>query len=128
MSSGERAFVPATELLSDELLAKMSPGERQASLFVHHPGADGELQLFEVRLLPDAVVEAHAHAVDEVIVVVEGEIVFGRRRYGPGSSVLVPGMTLYSFRAGPDGLTFLNFRGTADTSLVTKEELRYLQG
>ncbi len=88
---------------------------------VHHPGREG-LQLFELRLDPGTRGESHAHIEDEIIVVVEGELRFGARTLGAGSSVMVPGGTLYAFVAGPDGCTFLNFRPRADSSYIPKSE------
>ena len=55
-------------------------------------------------------VGVHAHTEDEVIVVTRGEIVLGQRALGPGTVIAIAHATLYSFRTGPDGLTFLNFR------------------
>ena len=51
------------------------------------PGADDELQLFEVRGEPNLTVESHAHTEDEVIYVLEGELRFGRNVCTAGSSV-----------------------------------------
>jgi quercetin dioxygenase-like cupin family protein len=91
--------------------------------FSHHPGSDGEPRLFEVSFPPDAVTESHAHDVDEIIVVMEGEMRFGKQTYGVGSSVYIPKMTLYSFQAGPEGLRFLNFRtATSAVPHINKDE------
>ena len=88
---------------------------------VHHSSTDG-LQLFELRLAPGTRGESHAHVEDEIIVVVEGELRFGARTLGVGSSVMVPGGTLYAFQAGADGCRFLNFRPRADGSYIPKAE------
>ena len=87
------------------------------------PGGPEELQMVEVRLAPNREIAAHAHLEDEVIYVVEGEIRFGRRRCPAGSTVVVPKLQLYGFRAGPDGCRFLNFRSHADSGSMTKEQL-----
>jgi quercetin dioxygenase-like cupin family protein len=89
---------------------------------VHHPGGDDDLQMFEVRVPPGYVVEAHAHDEDEIIFVLEGEMVLGARVVKAGSSAMIPGKTLYGFSAGPDGLRFLNFRARRDTTFHTKEQ------
>jgi quercetin dioxygenase-like cupin family protein len=93
---------------------------------VHHHGGPGHgregLQLFELRLDPGTRGESHAHVEDEIIVVLEGQLRFGARTLDPGSSVMVPGGTLYAFVAGPDGCTFLNFRPRADSSYIPKSE------
>lgn len=109
MFRGRESPIPERELAS-------------TAVRVHHPGRDG-LQLFELRLDPGTRGEAHAHVEDEIIVVVEGELRFGARTLTAGSSVMVPGGTLYGFVAGPEGCTFLNFRPRADTTYITKAEL-----
>jgi hypothetical protein len=55
--------------------------------------------------------------------VLEGEMIVGARRLTAGCSVFIPGHTLYSFKAGPDGLRFLNFRPHKVSGLITEEEL-----
>jgi hypothetical protein len=71
---------------------------------------------------PNMKVDAHAHETDEIVVVAKGSVLFGKRAYGPGSSVMIPKMTLYSFQAGPAGLTFLNFRPTIDFGKISKDD------
>jgi quercetin dioxygenase-like cupin family protein len=85
---------------------------------------DGErLGLFEIHLEPGIEVASHAHSEDEIIVVTSGEIHVGRRVLGAGSSVYVEKETLYGFRAGPEGCTFLNFRGGARADYLPKHEV-----
>ena len=55
---------------------------------------DAEPQLFEAKYPANNKVEAHAHHVDEIVVITEGEIHFGKQVYGVGSSVFIPKMTL----------------------------------
>jgi quercetin dioxygenase-like cupin family protein len=88
-----------------------------------HPGGDDELQLFEATLPPSTEAESHAHLTDEIIYVVEGELVLGARTLGPGDSVFIGAETLYAFKAGPNGLRYLNFRGRRDDSHLSKEQL-----
>lgn len=52
----------------------------------------------------------HSHNEDEVIVVTKGEVVLGARNFGPGTAIAVARQTLYGFKAGSDGVTFINFR------------------
>jgi len=89
---------------------------------VHHSGTEGGLQLFELRLAPGTKGATHAHVEDEIIVVVEGELRFGAHVCTEGSSVMVPGGTLYGFEAGPVGCRFLNFRPRVDMTYITKDE------
>lgn len=103
--SGRETAIPVAELAATDVR-------------VHHSSEDG-LQLFELRLAPGTRGESHAHVEDEIIVVVEGELRFGAHTLDAGSSVMVPGGTLYGFEAGSDGCRFLNFRPRADGSYIT---------
>ena len=96
-------------------------GEEDAATRYRHPGHDGLPYLHESKLPPGLHIESHAHRTDEIIYVLEGEILLGSRVLGPGTSILVPGMTLYGFRAGPNGVRFLNYRGREDRSHLSKE-------
>jgi quercetin dioxygenase-like cupin family protein len=89
---------------------------------IHEEGATDTPQLLEARYLPNLTVDPHAHEHDEIIYVLEGELIVGSNRLGPGSSVFVPGNTLYSFRTGPNGLRFLNFRPSADNSHILAKD------
>ena len=98
------------------------PDDERSAARHPHPGSDTQLYLHEAQLPPNKQVASHAHRSDEIIYILDGEIHLGARVLGPGSSVFVPGMTLYAFRAGPKGVRFLNFRGRKDTTHLTKEE------
>lgn len=52
----------------------------------------------------------HSHSEDEIIFVIDGEIRLGNRLCGPGTALAIAADTLYSFTAGPQGLSFVNFR------------------
>ncbi len=99
-----------------------TPEELAGRTREHHLGSDVAPELFEVRFQPDTVVNSHAHLRDEIIFVVEGTLILGSRVLTPGSSVYVAANTLYSFRAGPEGVHFVNFRPTAGAGYVSKEE------
>jgi hypothetical protein len=58
----------------------------------------------------DFVVEPHYHSEDEIILVIGGEIVLGRRTYGRGTAIAIERNTVYGFQTGPRGLSFINFR------------------
>lgn len=112
---------PVADAVSPEDAAKMSRAEREADVRILHSAADG-LQLFEASIAPNEEISLHAHAEDEIIYVLEGEVLVGRKRLGPGASMFVAGNTLYGFRTGPEGARFLNFRGRSNTSFITREE------
>jgi hypothetical protein len=66
---------------------------------------------------PDAGVETavHSHSEDEVIFVRAGSIRLGNRLQGPGTALAIAANTKYGFLSGPDGLSFVNFRGASPT-------------
>lgn len=57
----------------------------------------------------------HSHSEDEVIFVHTGSIRLGNRVYGAGTALAIAADTIYGFHSGPDGLGFVNFRGTSPT-------------
>jgi hypothetical protein len=75
----------------------------------------------------DYEVPVHSHTEDEIIFVRAGGMRLGKRLYGPGTALAIRANTKYGFRAGPDGLSFVNFRATsprhvsADGAHVTDE-------
>lgn len=73
-------------------------------------GDEQEMELFEIRYTPNAVQPPHAHVEAEIMYVLEGELTFGNRTYGPGTAVHVPAMTLYAYKVGPEGALVANFR------------------
>ncbi|MCU1344897.1 MAG: cupin protein [Acidimicrobiia bacterium] len=91
-------------------------------LRMYFPGGPDDPQLFEVRVQPGGHTQAHAHDESEIIYVLSGDIEFGARSFPAGSAINVPGRTLYSFRAGPNGLRFLNFRGRRDFTFISKDD------
>jgi hypothetical protein len=65
--------------------------------------------------MADKETTVHSHSEDEVIFVHTGSIRLGRRIYGPGTALAVAADTKYGFHSGPDGLGFVNFRGSSPT-------------
>jgi len=55
-------------------------------------------------------VDLHSHTEDEVIFVLEGELLAGPRKLGPGSALSVAKNIVYSFTVGKGGLRFINYR------------------
>jgi mannose-6-phosphate isomerase-like protein (cupin superfamily) len=117
-------WVTGKDSMSEAQKAEMADDREieGAAKRVRHPGSQTAPQLFECRVGPNQVVDAHAHTLDEIIYVVSGSMQLGGRTLEPGASVHIPGRTLYSFSSGADGLHFLNFRGTADSTYFTKQQ------
>jgi len=116
-------FMKPAEVYPDSLKARLTDAEVADTAVRLHHGLPGKLQLFEINLEPGLEISTHAHADDEIVVVTAGELHFGRRVCGPGSSFFIPGNTLYGFRAGPEGCRYLNFRAQADSTYFTKEDI-----
>jgi hypothetical protein len=57
----------------------------------------------------------HSHSEDEIIFVTRGGLRLGNRTYGPGTAFAIAAHVKYGFHSGPDGLQFINFRGSSPT-------------
>jgi hypothetical protein len=90
---------------------------------VRHPGGADDLQLLEVRVNPNGHAEVHAHKQPEIMYVIEGEMSFGAQTIRAGDSVSISGLTLYQFKAGPNGVRFVNFRPREDNTFYTPAQL-----
>jgi hypothetical protein len=66
--------------------------------------------LLGVRYTPNAVIERHKHNVAQIVVVIEGELRQGSRRFGPGEGYYTPEGAAYAVKAGPGGVKVLEFR------------------
>jgi quercetin dioxygenase-like cupin family protein len=114
-----------------EILARgvsFTPEELAGRTREHHLGSETEPELVEVWFEPNTVVQPHAHHHDEIIYVVAGSLILGSRVLNPGSSVFIAGRTLYSFRAGPEGVRFANFRPRSGAGYLSKDEFMAQRG
>ena len=62
--------------------------------------------------VPGRKLPSHCHSEDEVIFITKGVMQVGRKALTPGTALAIDQNTAYKFEAGPDGLTFINFRST----------------
>ena len=106
----------------------LTPEELAGKSREHHHGSETEPELFEVKFPPNTVVNPHAHLYDEIIFVLGGQLILGSRVLEAGSSVFIAGETLYSFRAGPEGVHFVNFRPRSGASYLSKDEFMARRG
>jgi quercetin dioxygenase-like cupin family protein len=118
----------ASDRMTPEQPARFGDDEARALRRNYFPVDDAPLELFEITLEPDAEVRPHGHSTAEIIYVVAGTLQFGARTYGPASAVFVDAETLYAFRAGPEGATFLNFRGSSGAQYLFADDLRARRG
>jgi quercetin dioxygenase-like cupin family protein len=114
--------VRAADRLPPERKQLFSDGELSSAQRRFFPDTDEGLELFEIQFEPNATVQPHAHSSSEIIYVTAGALHLGARACGPGSAIFIAADTLYGFRAGPDGATFLNFRGDPRPEYFTKEQ------
>ena len=63
----------------------------------------------------------HSHSEDEIIFVTSGEILLGKKRYGPGTALGIDAQTFYSFGYGRDGMKFINFRPRLPSEIKLKD-------
>lgn len=61
----------------------------------------------------DFAAPVHTHSQDELIYVLEGSILLGRRELGPGATLSVGAGVRYTFRGGPQGFCLINYRRDA---------------
>lgn len=61
---------------------------------------------------PNKPTTAHYHTTDEIIYVLDGSMMFGKREVGVGEAVAIDANTTYKFATGDRGLSFLNFRAS----------------
>jgi hypothetical protein len=105
-------------LLPNERVPRSKAGPRGVLLSLH---ADSQcptcqLWLHEVdHFNADEETDLHHHSQAEVLFVRAGSIRIGNKIHGPGTALFVDANTKYAFSAGPDGLSFVNFRGAAST-------------
>jgi len=115
-------WMSAREALADAPPGHFSEGEISAHYRMRDLGTDQHPQLMEMRYEPHAEIQVHAHDEDEIVYILAGEMHLGGRVLGPGSTLSIAGGTFYGFKAGAEGLQFLNFRPRQDTTFHTKRE------
>ena len=80
---------------------------------------DGGYSLLWVRFPSNYPLGRHSHSSDCLYYVQEGQVRLGNRTLGPGEGFFAPANAPYSYTAGPDGVTLLEFRSQSwfDTRL-----------
>ena len=83
--------------------------------------------MIEVKVFADQRVSVHAHETGECFYIVRGEMQFGKHTLKAGDSIFVPGLTPYSFKGGPEGVEFVNFRPRQDLTHFSSEEVQTMK-
>lgn len=115
--------VRASDKMTPEQQSRFSPGELNSVMRRYLPREGSTLEMFEVAFQPNEGAQPHAHDKDQIIYVLKGELRVGARVLPAGSALNVEERTVYSFRAGPEGCTILNFRATGGTQYFTRAEI-----
>ena len=63
----------------------------------------------------------HYHMVDEIIVVVGGEMRVGNRKLRPGTALAIDANTHYGLGVGEEGLSFINFRSSEALTVMLED-------
>jgi quercetin dioxygenase-like cupin family protein len=111
----ERRFIS----LKDMLIQKLGPGADfsryadealRSEVLVFEEGDESTPQFSEAHVLPLSVAELHSHDEDEIMYILEGEVLFGKRSLKQGSAIFIEAKTPYGFRVGEAGARILVFR------------------
>jgi len=108
---------------------KFSEGDLETHVYHYHLAGPDQPALFEIVVEPGGELSPHGHKGDEILYILDGEMHLGGRVLRPGASVHIPAMTAYLIKAGPTGLTFLNFWSRADgIAYLHRDDLLAMRG
>lgn len=117
--SNERVMTEASNVVMDD-------GGPASAYKIREPGTDTAPQLVELRFHPHEEVALHCHDEDEIMYILTGSMILGNREVGPGTCVYVGGGVFYGFKAGAEGVHFLNFRSHIDNSFHLPDRRKYV--
>jgi quercetin dioxygenase-like cupin family protein len=85
---------------------------------------DNAFSLVQVTAAPHTVIQRHKHTSDQVVWCVAGSMTQGNKLLEAGSGYFTPANQPYGFEAGPDGVTYIEFRHCplANTETIFVEE------
>jgi hypothetical protein len=70
----------------------------------------GPYHVLESRLAPSFVLPRHHHSIDQLVLILDGELRQGNRSFGAGDGYYSPAFTPYANSAGPEGVRFVEVR------------------
>ncbi|WP_029429910.1 cupin domain-containing protein [Blastococcus sp. URHD0036] len=76
--------------------------------------------LLYIKAAPNITIPRHSHNMPQSIVVLEGEIYRGKRRFAPGDGYFSRAHEVYTIRAGAEGATYLEIRQGSLSELETR--------
>ena len=84
--------------------------------------------LFYIKRNEEYVSGGHSHSQNELVHVLDGELHVGRRSIGVGETMAIEADFRYAFRAGPQGITFLNYRNDVSRQSIKRGDEPILEG
>ena len=94
--------------ISTEEMEKLQAGARLTVPFQQQ--GPGGFSLVSIDFAPGYTLPRHSHSSDCLYYIIEGSIVMGRRKLGPGDGFFLPAEQPYAYHAGPRGVKLLEFR------------------
>lgn len=87
----------------------------------------GGFSLVSIDFGPGFLLPRHSHSSDCLYYIVEGQIIMGKRKLGPGDGFFLPAEQPYAYHAGPEGVKVLEFRhqSSFDMKIHEKDMARY---
>lgn len=82
----------------------------------------GGFSLVTIEFAPGYLLPKHSHSSDCLYYIVRGGIVMGQRALGPGDGFFLPAEQVYAYRAGPEGVTLLEFRNRTAFDMKVHEK------
>ena len=118
----ERGAVTSTVRPEAGVWEKFSP---RIKMKVLRREADGSSMSYLLKLEPGAFLVPHKHHIDEECVVLEGEVMIGEERVGPGTYHLAPrGMVHQPIRSEHGAILFIRGKEPSWRDTAVKETLR----
>jgi quercetin dioxygenase-like cupin family protein len=84
--------------------------ERLSLKVLLNQATDRGCSLVQVTAAPGTVVPRHKHNVDQVVWCVAGSMTQGNKLLQAGTGYFTPADHVYGYEAGPDGVTYIEFR------------------
>ena len=106
----ESTSVP--EKLRDKVDLSELHGSRLTLKILLNQASDNGFSLVQVTAAPNTVMQRHKHNVDQVVWCVAGSMKHGNQVLEAGSGYFTPADHAYGWVAGPEGVTYIEFRSS----------------
>ena len=100
--------------------AERATGAAHLTVPFRQEGREG-FSLVSIDFGPGFLLPRHSHSSDCLYYIVEGQIIMGKRKLGPGDGFFLPAEQPYAYHAGPEGVKLLEFRHQASFDMKIYE-------